>query len=94
MYLRLKLLNDFAVLFCLLIDLLSIGFRLIDFEEETNFVIPEDYFVAIFDKLFPRENDISFFLEVYEPETDGEKIYQQAKKDGKIIVEFEAQIQQ
>ena len=61
---------------------------------ETNFVIPEDYFVAIFDKLFPRENDISFFLEVYEPETDGEKIYQQAKKDGKIIEEFESQIQQ
>lgn len=61
---------------------------------ETNFVIPEDYFVMIFDKLFPRENDISFFLEVYEPETDGEKIYQQAKKDGKIIEEFESKIRQ
>lgn len=59
---------------------------------ETNFVIPEDYFVAIFDRLFPHENDISFFLESYEPETDGEKIYQQAVKDGKIIEEFESKI--
>lgn len=60
---------------------------------EKNFVIPEDYFVSIFDRLFPRENDISFFLEVYEPETDGEKIYQQAKRDGKIIEEFESKIE-
>lgn len=60
---------------------------------EKNFVIPEDYFVSIFDRLFPHENDISFFLEVYEPETDGEKIYQQAKRDGKIIEEFESKIQ-
>ena len=49
--------------------------------------------MAIFDKLYPRENDISFFLEVYEPETDGERIYQQAKRDGKIIEEFESKIQ-
>lgn len=59
---------------------------------ETNFVIPEDYFVEIFPKLFPDEDDISFFLDIYEPETDGEKIYQQAKKDGKIIDEFESKI--
>ena len=43
-------------------------------------------------KLFPLEKDIDRFLDVYEPETDGEKIYQQAVRDGQIIEEFDSEI--
>lgn len=59
---------------------------------ERNFVIPEKYFNEIFPELFPDEDDIEEFLDIYEPETDGEKIYQRAKKDGKIIDEFVSKI--
>ena len=38
------------------------------------------------------EKDIDRFLDVYEPETDGEKIYQQAVRDGQIIEEFDSEI--
>ena len=57
---------------------------------ENNFVIAENYFIAVFTELFPHEKDINLFLEVYEPETHGEMIYQQAKKDGQIIAEYES----
>lgn len=57
---------------------------------ERNFVITQKYFFSIFEKLFPLERDIHHFLEVYEPETDGEKIYQQAVKDGQLIDEFDS----
>lgn len=56
--------------------------------QETNFVIPEGYFLEIFPELFPNAEDPDEFLDIYEPETDGEMIYQRAKKDGKIIEEF------
>lgn len=57
---------------------------------EKNFVITTKYFLSIFPKLFPLENDINRFLDIYEPETDGEKIYQQAVRDGQIIEEFDS----
>ena len=59
---------------------------------EKNFVISKKYFLSIFPKLFPLEKDIDRFLDVYEPETDGEKIYQQAVRDGQIIDEFDSEI--
>lgn len=59
---------------------------------EKNFVITTKYFLSIFPKLFPLENDINRFLDIYEPETDGEKICQQAVRDGQIIEEFDSEI--
>lgn len=61
---------------------------------EKNFVIPADYYSSIFPDLFPVAFERAIFmfedfLDIYEPETDGEKIYQQALKDGKIIKEFD-----
>jgi hypothetical protein len=52
---------------------------------EKNFVISEEYFLSIFSELFPNERSLEDFLDVYEPETDGEKIYQRALADGKLI---------
>ncbi len=54
---------------------------------EKNFVIDVDYLESIFDELFPEEESMDEFLETYEPETDGEKIYQRALQDGKITSE-------
>ena len=54
---------------------------------EKNFVISSDYFMSIFSELFPHEKDINTFLDVYIPESDGEKIYRRALNDGKIIEE-------
>lgn len=51
---------------------------------ETNFVIDENYFISIFHELFPDEDDIDDFLDSYEPEADGEKIYERALADGKL----------
>lgn len=55
---------------------------------ETNFVIPEEWLGEAFTKL-NNENkfvceydDLEDFLESYEPETDGELIYQKAIEDG------------
>ena len=59
---------------------------------EKNFVITTKYFLSIFPKLFPLESDFNRFLDVYEPETDGEKIYQQAVRDEQIIDEFDSEI--
>ena len=53
---------------------------------ERNFVISGEYFISIFYEIFPNEN-IHDFLDYYEPEKDGEMIYQRAKADGKIIEE-------
>ncbi len=54
---------------------------------EKNFVVDVDYLESIFDELFPNEKSMDEFLEVYEPETNGEKIYQRAVKDGKVTSE-------
>ena len=57
---------------------------------ETNFVVPTEWFVNTFNKL-NNENkfvckyeDIEDFEDSYEPETDGELIYQYAIKDGAL----------
>lgn len=56
---------------------------------EKNFVVSAEYFATIFNKLFPEEQNVEIFLDVYEPEYDGEKIYQQALLDNQIITEFD-----
>lgn len=61
---------------------------------ERNFVINRDYFLSIFPVLFSDENDIDLFLEVYEPESDGEKIYRQALEDGQLLDEFESVVEE
>ena len=55
---------------------------------ERNFVIPEAYFLEIFFELFPDEKDVEKFLSTYRPETDGERIFQRARNDRKIVEEF------
>lgn len=59
---------------------------------EKNFVLDAGYLKEIFESLFLSETDFDDFLDTYVPEEDGEKIYQRAKKDGKIIEEFESKI--
>ena len=56
---------------------------------QTNFVVRDDYLEKIFQELFSEEykGDLENFLDVYEPESEGELIYQRAKADGKIIEE-------
>ena len=55
---------------------------------ETNFVVPGGWLIEIFDKLNDNNEfvckyeDFDDFFETYEPETDGELIYQNAIKDG------------
>ncbi len=56
---------------------------------EKNFVISAEYLHEIFPKLFPDKTDLNLFLETYEPETEGEKIYRQALLDDAVIEEFE-----
>ena len=56
---------------------------------EKNFVISAEYFAKIFKTLFPEEQNPDTFLDVYEPECDGEKIYQQALLDNQIVTEFD-----
>lgn len=56
---------------------------------ETNFVVPGPWLFQVFKKYFAHHNyTFEEFLQVYEPETDGEFIYQQAKKDGTLIVDL------
>lgn len=55
---------------------------------ETNFVICTEYLNKIFKELFSDDyKDLNSFLDIYEPEIEGELIYQRAKADGKIIEE-------
>lgn len=55
---------------------------------ETNFVIHTEYLNKVFKKLFSdKYKNLNDFLDVYEPETEGELIYQRAKADGEIIEE-------
>ena len=57
---------------------------------ETNFVVPTDWLEKTFYKLNNKNefickyDDFEDFIESYEPETDGELIYQQAIKDGAL----------
>ena len=53
---------------------------------ETNFVVPGQWLKQLFDEHFADEYDsLKEFTEVYEPEVDGEFIYQEAIKDGVLI---------
>lgn len=53
---------------------------------ETNFVVPAKWLKELYDKRFADKFDsLDEFTEVYEPETDGEFIYQEAIKDGVLV---------
>lgn len=57
---------------------------------ETNFIVPTNWLVETFDELNNEDkfickyDDFKDFIESYEPETDGELIYQHAIKDGTL----------
>lgn len=56
---------------------------------ETNFVVPAGWLIELYNKTYANKyNSLEEFLDVYEPETDGEFIYQQAVKDDVIIEDF------
>lgn len=61
---------------------------------EDNFVVSQEWFDNFYEShknKFPTTNDtddINDFLSVYEPETDGEYIYQHAETEKKIINTF------
>ena len=49
---------------------------------ETNFIVPTKWLNDIFEKYYKTEyTDFEDFLEVYEPETEGEFIYKKAKEE-------------
>ena len=53
---------------------------------EINFVVGGNWLKKLFDKHFADEyKSLNEFLEVYEPEVDGEFIYQEAIKDNALI---------
>ena len=53
---------------------------------ETNFVVDGKWLKKLFDKHFANEyRSLKEFTDVYEPETEGEFIYQEAIKDGTLI---------
>jgi len=53
---------------------------------ETNFVVPAKWLRELYDVEYANNYDsLDEFLEIYEPETDGEFIYQKAIKDGILI---------
>lgn len=56
---------------------------------ETNFVVPAAWLFELFNKEYADKFD-SFeeFIDVYEPETDGEFIYKKAIEDGELIEDF------
>lgn len=53
---------------------------------ETNFVVPVEWLVNLFEKYYRDEyGDFEMFLDVYEPEMEGEFIYQKAIEDDVLI---------
>lgn len=50
---------------------------------ETNFVVKESYLKKILPQI--TDDDYEDFIDVYEPETDGEKIYKKALSDNEIV---------
>lgn len=53
---------------------------------EINFVVPTKWLRNIFEMYYKDEcRDFEMFLDVYEPETEGEFIYQKAIEDGVLI---------
>ena len=56
---------------------------------ETNFVVPSKWLMELFNKNFVNDYfDFDVFLDVYEPEVDGEFIYQKAIEDGVLVEDF------
>lgn len=56
---------------------------------ETNFVVPAGWLTELFNKEYAdRYDSLDEFLDVYEPEVDGEFIYQKAIEDKVIIEDF------
>lgn len=50
---------------------------------ETNFVVPTKWLKELYNNEFVNEySNFNEFLEAYEPETDGEFVYQKAIADG------------
>ena len=50
---------------------------------ETNFVVPADWLAKLYDEKFSEQyGSFDDFMDAYEPEVDGEFIYQAAIKDG------------
>ena len=49
---------------------------------EINFVVPADWLRKLYDKRFAdRYNSFDDFVDCYEPEVDGEDVYQEAIKE-------------
>lgn len=56
---------------------------------ETNFVVPAGWLMELFDKEYANEYEsLDEFLDVYEPETEGEFIYQKAIEDDVLVEDF------
>ena len=53
----------------------------------TDFEVPMEWLLKVYPILFPDGDPIEEFLDWYTPEEDGERIYQQAVKDGVLIQE-------
>ena len=54
---------------------------------ERNFVIPAEYYYALMEMFGMDDAEASDLLDWYDPETDGELIYQFAKRDDAIVEE-------
>ena len=53
---------------------------------ETNYVVPKKWLKELFDKIYAdKYSSFDEFIDVYEPEIDGELIYQQAVNDGVLV---------
>ena len=56
---------------------------------ETNFVVPAGWLMELFDKVYANKYaSLDELLDVYEPETEGEFIYQKAIKDDVLVEDF------
>lgn len=53
---------------------------------ETNFVVPGKWLAKLYNDQYANDyRSFNEFLEVYEPEAEGEFIYQEARKDDVLI---------
>lgn len=53
---------------------------------ETNFVVPYTWLEKLYEKHYKKQyNSFKDFLDAYTPETEGEFIYKEACKRGKLI---------
>lgn len=53
---------------------------------ETNYIVSDEWLRELFDKEYKdRYDSLDDFVEVYDPETEGEYIYRKAIKDGALV---------